>query len=449
VTHIHPIHDDVLGNTSYLVDLGDGMAACIDPRRDVGDHLELAKRSNLRIVASIETHLHADFISGSREIAEAVGAEVIAANDAHLRFPHRPVEAGQAVRLGRAELRSLATPGHTLEHLAYVLSDNDVPRAVFTGGSLIHGGAGRTDLSGAERTEDLARAQYRSMRVLADLPDETHVYPTHGAGSFCSTLPGSPAGGTIGDERRTNPLLAIDDEDRFVAALLAGFGSFPSYFNHLRELNRMPDLVRDVEPPRALEPLAAYELMDAGAILVDARPVHEWAAGHPSGAISIELRPAFASWLGWVVPFGDPVVLLVDRKRRAEALRQARLIGFDAVVGWIDGEFAAWTSAGLPVSEMEEVDAREADRRARSGVALLDVRQRAELAGTRLPGAEYIELGDIIAGKVPDAREVITFCGHGERAATAASLLQARGMTVANLFNGLVSWEDEGLAVER
>lgn len=446
---VHPIRDRGLGNTSYVLEVGRGLAAVIDPPRDVDSLREEADRAGLRIVASLETHLHADFVSGSRELADQLGADVYAARDGHLCFAHTSVSDGEVLRLGELDVTVLHTPGHTPEHLSYVAGSGGQPEAIFTGGSLIGGGAARTDLISPDRTEELARAQFRSFRRLAALPDHVAVHPTHGAGSFCSAGPTSTTIGTIGDQRAVNPLLSIDDEKRFVRELLSGYGSFPPYFLRLREVNRLgPRLLRTVAGPCPLDPNATQELRDRGAWLIDARSIGEWAGAHPVGAVSIELRPAFASWLGWVVPFGDPIVLLIDPTDVPEAVRQAHRIGYDRIAGWIDGGIDAWRAAALPVAATAEIDARTAADRAATGATLVDVRQASEVALGRVPGAVHLELGDIIAGRVPRADDVVTFCAHGERSATAASLLERRGLRTANLVGGFLAWKEAGLAVE-
>lgn len=446
------VPDVALGNTSYLVDLGAGLAAVVDPRRDVDVYLALGDELGLRIVASLETHLHADFVSGSRELAEATGAEIVGSVEADLAFGHRAVGEADELRWRDATVRPLPTPGHTPEHLAYVLLHGDEPVGVFSGGSLIVGGAARTDLVSEDVTEELARAQFRSLRRLARLPDAAELWPTHGGGSFCSTATAVSGVTTVGEQRRVNPLLQIDDEGAFVKRLRAGFGSFPPYFLRLRDVNRAgPPLLADLDEPGALDPLEVHRLVEEGAWLLDARDIHEWAQAHPRSAVSIALRPAFASWVGWVVPFGSPVVLLVDEHRLDEALRLARRIGYDRVVGWLEGGVDAWRRAGLPIDSVEEVDAPEAARRAERGDTLLDVRQAAELARLRVQGARHLELGAVIAGAAPgaDGGGVIAFCGHGERSATAASLLERRGLRVANLVGGTEAWEEAGLPVER
>lgn len=439
---VHAIADEALGNTSYLIETGDGAAIAVDPRRDAGKLIALASNARLRIAAVLETHLHADFVSGSLEIAHATGAAVHAAAEAGLAFPHVPVSPGERITIGGAAVEVLATPGHTPEHIAFLVTMEGTS-AVFSGGSLIVGGAARTDLSGHNRTEQLARAQHDSLRRLAALPDDTGLYPTHGAGSFCSTGPGRSATSTIGAERATNPLLQAGDEDAFVEQLLASFGSYPRYFTHLREVNRTgPPLLASLPGVPRLEAAAAQAAVERGAWLIDGRAVQDWARAHPAGAVSVAVRPSFASWLGWVVPFGAPVVLMLDPEQLPDALRLARRIGYDRVEGWL--RFETWRAAGLPVSSTEQLAVEQVADRAAAGALLLDVRQEHEFATAHLPGAVHLELGDVIAGKSPEAAEVIAYCGHGERSATAASLLRRRDLRVATVQGGTSAWRGAG-----
>lgn len=445
---VHPIADEALGNVSYLVAVDEGMAASVDPRRDVGEHLNLATKYDLTIAAVLETHLHADFVSGSRELARASGAEILAAADAGLRFHHRGLQPSDRVGFGRVSVAVLATPGHTPEHVTFLMSDGST-RALFTGGSLLAGGAGRTDLMGADRTEELSRAQFASLRRLAALPDDTMLYPTHAGGSSCSTGPARAVAATLGEARTQNPLFSSADEDSFVDMLLAGFGSYPRYFSQLRDLNRDGAVLLESFPTLPqLDAGEARAAIEHAAWLIDGRSFEEWALLHAADSVSIELRPAFASWLGWVVPFGSPVVFMLEESQVAEATTLARRIGYDRLVGWI--RFATWREAGLPTASIENIGPHEAAQRSQAGRAtLLDIRQHAEHASARLPRASHLELGDIIAGKTPEASHVITYCGHGERSATAASLLARRGIHVANLVGGVGAWREAGLPLER
>lgn len=442
---VHQVPDRALGNTSYLVDAGDGTAFVVDPRREAAEYVALADRLDLRIVAAVETHLHADFVTGTRELADATAAQVLASRGAELAFPHAPLDDGRGRRIGAIELEVIATPGHTPEHLSFLVRDADGSVALLSGGALIVGGAARTDLIDESQTEPLSRALFATIRRLAELPDETILYPTHGAGSFCSTGLARERTSTLGRERAGNPLMRIDDEDAFVRELRAGFGSYPSYFLRLRAVNRAgPTLVRELGEPPTLRPEVARTLLGAGAWLVDGRTVEQWAAAHPPGAVSISVRSAFASWLGWVVPLGEPILLLVDPEQRAEAVRLARRIGHDRIVGVLEG-VEEWRDQSMPLESVELVDPEEAARR--PDAVFLDVRQDHEWKRDRIAGSIHLELGDVIAGAAPDVTSVVTYCGHGERSATAASLLARRGTRVANLRGGLDAWREAGLPV--
>jgi len=436
---VTPVVDEGLGNTSWLVDLGDGRLAVVDPSRHPGRYLATAERVGGRVAFSVETHLHADFVTGSRELA-AHGATVVAPAASGLAWPHRPTAGGDVVDLGGLHLRALPTPGHTPEHLAYLLSDGDRSVGVFSGGSLLVGAVARTDLIAPERTEELARALWRSLHdhVLV-LPDDLPVYPTHGAGSFCSAPAGDRRWTTIGDELRTNPLLAAGTEDAFVKALLDGLGTYPHYFAHLRALNQSgPQVLGIPQPP--LERLDVDELRRLagdGAVLVDTRPARAWAAGHIPHALAIPLRPQFASWLGWLVDRDRPLVFVIGPDQdRAELVRQCHQIGYDNLAGELAGEMAAWRAAGLPVATNPQVAAAHADTH-----QVLDVRQDDEHAAGHVPGVAHVELG-ALSGLVDQLGNIdAVMCGHGERATTAASLIERAGRPgVAVVTGGPADW---------
>jgi hydroxyacylglutathione hydrolase len=429
-----------LGNSSYLVDLGGGRALAIDPERDPGPYLAAAEPRGLTIAFAAETHLHADFVSGSRELA-AHGAQILAPAEGGSGFGHRGLRDGDEADLGGLRLRALATPGHTPEHLSYLLLDGDRPAALFSGGSLLVGAVARTDLIAPERTGELARALWRSLheRILT-LPDDLPVYPTHGAGSFCAAPASAERTTTIGAQRAANPLLAAPSEDEFVRLLLDGLGTYPPYFRRLREVNRRGPAVLGASQAAVLPALTPGEvrrLADAGAGLIDARPAASFAAGHIPGAISIPLRPAFATWLGWLTDPGRPAVFVLEPGQdRAGLIRQARNIGYEHLAGELAGGMAAWQAAGLPVRQISRVKASEVTG------PVLDVRQAAEYSGGHLPDARHIELGALASaepgpgpepgpetspGPGPGARPVTLMCGAGDRAMTAASLLARRG----------------------
>lgn len=436
--------DEGLGNSSYLLDIGDGRALVVDPTRDAAPYLAAADAAGLSITFAAETHLHADFVTGSRELA-ARGATVLAPAAAGLQWPHRGFRSGDEIDLDGRTLRALATPGHTPEHLAWLLTDGERPVALFSGGALLVDAVARTDLIMPEQTEPLARALWRSLQeTILTLPDELAVYPTHGAGSFCTTGANGERTTTIGRERRANPLLQADDEDDFVHRLLAGYGSYPPYFLRLRERNRRgPDVLGTPFP--ALPSLGPEEVRtlvaDNGALIVDARPVEAWARAHVKGSVSIPLRPQFASWLGWLLPDDRPLVFVLEADQdAADLVRQARTIGYDHLAGSIAGGTDAWRAAGFPLSRTELIDAPRVDR------TVVDVRQASEYAAGHLPDAIHAELGALTEERegLP-AGPVAVMCGHGERAATAASLLEREGRTdVAVIRGGPHDWATTG-----
>jgi glyoxylase-like metal-dependent hydrolase (beta-lactamase superfamily II)/rhodanese-related sulfurtransferase len=417
--------DDGLGHSSYLVDLGDGTALVVDPHRIPERELADATARGLRIAYTLDTHSHADFVSGSPELV-ARGAEFLAPASGHLQVAHRGLHDGDRVDVGTWALEAIATPGHTPDHLAYLVETRDgTPVALFSGGSLMVDTIGRTDLLGPEHAEALAHAQFHSVRdrVLA-LPDDLAVYPTHGAGSFCSAPGGTDRVTTIGQERAHNPLLQIDDETAFVDALLAGFGSFPSFFSRLPEVNRrgprvygeMPDLTRlDLDTFRAA--------LESGAQLVDARPIDRYAAGHIPGSWSIELRPVFATWLGWLVDPSLPVVFVLDDDQdRHDLVRQCLTVGVERLAGELAGGVPTWRDAGLPLTSVALITVAELEDR-----TLLDVRQRDEFVSSHVPAARNVELGALADADAIPSGPLAVMCGHGERAMTGASLLERAG----------------------
>lgn len=423
------VTDEGLGNTSWVARVGDAVFV-VDPERDPEPYQVVAAGLGAEIAFSADTHLHADFVTGTRELA-ALGARPVAAAAGRSSWPHLAVSHGDVIDtgVGHDRIEVLGTPGHTPEHVAYLLTDGDGPKAVFTGGSLLVGAVARTDLIDPADTDALTRALYRSIhRELLALPDDVLVLPTHGAGSFCSAAGDGRRWTTIGEERRANPLLSVPDEDTFVRRVLDQFGGFPPYYLRLRAVNRLGPRIYGALP--ALRPLSADELgqaRDGGAVVVDARPFVDYAAGHVPGSLANTLRPQFASWLGWVVADpATPLVFVTDgHTDRRELVRQCLNIGYENLAGELSGGVGAWRDAGGAVASMALVDARALD-----GHEVVDVRQRSEFATGHIPGAVSLELGALgeTGPPLPDG-PVVLMCGHGERAATAASLLEAAGRT--------------------
>lgn len=429
---VHEFVDEGLGHSSYLVDLGDQRAVVVDPPRFPTAHEELADRLGLRLAWTIDTHSHADHVTGSPGLVARRQVVFLAPAASHLESPHRPVVDGEVIELAPdVTLSALATPGHTPDHPAYVLSDHGTATALFSGGSLMVGTVGRTDLCGPELTVPLAHEMFRGLRRFDDLPDEIAVYPTHGAGSFCSAPGSAQRTSTLRHERDTNPLFTISDEELFVERLVAGFGTFPTYFARLPELNRRGPARYDSLPHLVqLTPDDVERHLAAGGVVVDARPVAAFAAAHVPGSLSNTLRSVFASWLGWLVEPDRPLVFVLDAEQdRDDLVRQCLDVGHERLTGELRDGIAAWAAAGRPVTTLPLVDA------AHLAGQVIDVRQADEYTAADVPGAINIELGQVAHTDIADG-PIAVMCGHGERAMTAAGILHAHGHTDLAVLDG-------------
>ncbi|TMS51774.1 rhodanese-like domain-containing protein [Mycobacterium sp. DBP42] len=428
-----PLVDHGLGNSSYLVDLGDGRALAVDASRDLRALHRAADARGLAVAFAADTHLHADFLSGAVQLHHDLGATILASAAGGRRFEHTGLRDGDEVDLGGLSLRAMATPGHTDEHLSFVLAEDGCELGVFTGGSLIVGSAARTDLLGAGRTMELTRAQYRSLQRLATLDDEVAVWPTHGAGSFCSAPPGAERITTVGTQKRDNPLLSATDEDSFALLLLASIGSYPTYFSRLGERNREGADVMSGAP--VLEDLDADRvkaLLAAGAAVIDVRAPAAFAERHVPAALSIPLRDQFATWLGWLVEDSVPLVIIADDGQDLSEIGwQAYKIGYERLAGRLVGGIEAWLAAGEPAHHLPFAPAHRLP-----DAPYLDVRQEGEYAAGHVAGSLHIELGALPAHATDVPNGVIVACGHGERAMTAASVLRQHGLTDVSVLDG-------------
>ena len=428
------VTDEGLGHSAHLVAV-DREVLVIDPLRAVGKYLETIERNGWRLRWTADTHLHADYVSGGPSLSTH-GADFFAPRAAALEIPHQPLDGEDELDIAGLTLRAVPTPGHTPDHLSYLLLDADRPLALFSGGSLMVGTVGRPDLFGPDQSEELARAMFHSLHEqLLVLPDDLVVYPTHGAGSFCSVPGSSDRSTTIGRERATNPLLRIHDESVFVRQLLSQLGTFPSYYQALPEKNRHPL----GDPPHLPLPLLGVpdvvRITAAGAEVIDTRAVASYAESHIPNSLSNALRPTFASWLGWLVSTDRALVFVCDADTdRAELVRQCANIGYDNIAGELAGGIDAWRAAGKPIATTPLIDARSAR------TPIVDVRQHNEFEDGHIPGAINIELAAIIDAPLGTNEAFTTMCGHGERAASAASLLERRGVDSVIAVGGPIDW---------
>ena len=429
---ISTIETTGLGDRSYLVS-HESRAVVIDPQRDIDRVLALADEHGATITHVLETHLHNDYVTGGLELSRSVNAEYVVPAGDDVAYARRAVHDGDIIDAGPIGLRVIHTPGHTHHHVSYILTDRSgTVLGVFTGGSMLHGTTGRTDLLGADHTEALTHAQYRSVHRLADeLPEAAQVYPTHGFGSFCSATPASGDASTIGEQRDTNPALT-QDEQTYVDELLAGLSAYPAYYAHMGVLNKAgPDPV-DLSMPHPVEPDELRRRIEASEWVVDLRNRTAFAAKHLGGTLGFELSNSFVTYLGWLYQWGAPLTLIgADNDQICDARRELVRIGIDNLHGAAVGDIDA-LRAGAELRSYRLADFTElGDVLCSDNLTVLDVRQHHEYANSHVPRAINIPLHELISriDEVPDG-EVWVHCESGYRSSIAASILDRPGRTV-------------------
>ena len=422
------IDTPTLGDRSYLVHDGE-VAFVVDPQRDIDRVLTLLDEHGVRLTHVFETHIHNDYVTGGFALAEATGAAYVVNAADEVSFDRTPVTDGETVEIGsRMRLTALATPGHTFTHLSYALADGDTSVGVFSGGSLLYGATGRPDLLGVEHTHDLVRHQHASAHKLADLlPDDAEVFPTHGFGSFCSATQSEATSSTIGREKQANPVLT-QDEETYVRELLAGLGAWPAYYAHMAPANSAGPAAPDLSTPERADAAELRRRIEAGEWVVDLRHRTAFAAGHAPGTLNFGIDGGFATYLGWLIPWGTPLTLLGESADEvAAAQRELVRIGIDRPAAHATGGPEDWTDGALASFPTGTFADLERVRRHRE-VAVLDVRRSDEYASARIDGAVNIPIHELSArlDEVP-AGEVWVHCAGGYRASVAASLLDASG----------------------
>jgi glyoxylase-like metal-dependent hydrolase (beta-lactamase superfamily II)/rhodanese-related sulfurtransferase len=444
-----------LAQASYLIGDG-GEAAVVDPRRDVDEYIEEARRQGLTIRHVIETHLHADFVSGHRELAARTGAKIYFGARAGATFDHVPVHEGDEIEMGQVDLRFLETPGHTPESISIVVIDRAVspePQAVLTGDTLFIGDVGRPDLLGARMSAaELASLLYDSLREkLLKLPDATRVYPAHGAGSLCGRNISSETSSTIGEQRRFNYALQPMSREEFVRLVTADLPEAPAYFSRDVSINRegAADLASLPDPP-ALSPEAVARLQSEGAAVLDTRTSAEYGTAHVPGSLHIGLSGQFASWSGSLLAPEGPIVLVAEDPERArEARTRLARVGLENIVGSLDGGVAAWEKSGRPLASTEQITVDELDRRLKDGaLRVIDVRRPMEWQSGHIAEARHVPLNELPsrAGEIEKAEPLALVCAGGYRSSIATSVLERQGFRrLTNVVGGMTAWGTAGL----
>lgn len=466
---LHRLFDDKLAQTSYLIGCDHaGEAVVIDPNRDIQSYLDLARSERLRITHVAETHIHADFVSGSRELAQRAGARLLLSahggGDWSYRFAAAADAAllrdGDRFRVGEVELRVMHTPGHTPEHLSFVVTDTargGAPVGIATGDFLFVGDVGRPDLleraAGVEGSmAQAARSLYHSLqRVIREVPDFVQVWPGHGSGSACGKALGAVPQSTIGYEKRFNWALAETDEERFVRAVLAGQPEPPMYFAEMKRINRDGPPAQTTEgPPARLSAEIARAVLAADATLLDLRPAAEFQNAHLPGSISAPAGRSFSTYVGSVVPISERLVLLASESEAIEAARDLAMIGYDDLLGFVPpDQLPVLVATGLDSLDAVTPESLQASR-VRGELVVVDVRGASEWECGHIPGSLNLPLSRLPEGlsRLPPDRELVVHCQSGARAAVAASVLRAAGFTrVRRLAGDFAGWRQAGLEV--
>jgi glyoxylase-like metal-dependent hydrolase (beta-lactamase superfamily II)/rhodanese-related sulfurtransferase len=440
-----------LGDRTYLATDG-ATAVVVDPQRDIDRVLEVAARRGVAITHVFETHIHNDYVTGGLSLARETGAAYLVNAADEVAFDRVGITDGDVVAAGESmRVRVIATPGHTFTHLSYALADaiTGAVVAVFTGGSLLHGSAGRPDLLGAQHARTLAAAQHASVRRLAAmLPEPTAVHPTHGFGSFCAVAPPGAAASTIGDEKRSNPALTLDEE-QYVESLLAALDAYPAYYAHMAPANAAGPAAPDLASPARASASRLIRRIDAGEWVVDLRQRRAFAAGHVPGSVNFEFGDSFATYLGWLIPWGTPLTLIGETAGQvAAAQRDLARIGIEhlagAAVGLPRSRAGAARLAAYPLSDFAGLAAA----RRRQAVTILDVRFAREWQESHIESALHIPLHQL-PGRLRDLPRspIWVHCQAGYRAGVAASLLQAAGHAVTAIDDNYGRAEDGGLPI--
>ena len=468
---VRHVYNTALAQAGYVIGCpAAGEAIVVDPTRDIDWYLALAARDGLRIAAVAETHIHADFVSGARELAARAGARLYLSAAGREGSPYAyaedagaiPLRDGDRLAVGEVRLEVLHTPGHTPESLSFLVTDEagaDGPMGILTGDFVFVGDVGRPDLleravGVAGAAAEGARALFRSLQRFRQLPPYLQVWPGHGAGSSCGRALGAVAQSTVGYETRFNWAFSVPDEASFMREVLEGQPEVPPYFARMKGMNAAgPAAVGTLPPPARPAAGRLADELAAGTVVVDLRPAGDYAARHVPGTLNLPPGDDFLAWAGWLLPYDRPLGIIGTDDQVEQAVRQLRLIGLDAVVGTWTPEAVSAPAAGVDaLARIGRIDAEGLrDLLARGQVSLVDVRAPGEYAAGHIAGSRNIPLGHLAGrlGEIPAGRPVVVQCQHGARSAIAASIVGARREAVVDLAGGFAAWEARGSPVER
>lgn len=416
-----------LGDRSYLITDGQS-AVVVDPQRDIDRYLALAQEKNVQIEAICETHMHNDYVSGGLPLSRVTGAALYVNEADPIAFEANKITEGDEIKVGSLTIKVIATPGHTFNHLAYAVVDNGETKAVFTGGSLLYGSTGRTDLISQETANPLAHHQYHSAHKLAELGEAVEIYPTHGFGSFCSATQTTGDASTIANEKKTNPVFLLD-EDKFVSETLANLVPYPRYYAHMGYFNLNGGLPADLSAPKEVDSQELANRLKGGEWVVDVRSRVAYAKGHLAGSVGIEMGSLFVNYFGWTIPWGSRITLVGDNPEQIlDAHREIVRIGLDT-----DAQFHGNFSEVGEISSYDVVDFEGLAKALEEGkdLAILDVRQKNEWESSHIEGSINIPIQDVQQriNEIPN-KPIWVHCAGGFRASVAASFLDRKKLPV-------------------
>ncbi len=459
------IYEKGLAQASYIVGCQkNGTAVVIDPKRDIDTYLEIAEREKLKITHVSETHIHADFLSGARDLAAATGAEIMLSDEGgaewSYEYDHTGLRDGDSFWVGNLKFEVMHTPGHTPEHISYLLTDTatgDQPVMIFSGDFVFVGDVGRPDLlqkaAGLQGTQlEGAKQMFASLKTFSKLSDHIQVWPAHGAGSACGKALGAVPSTTVGYEKLFNWALQIKDEQEFIDTLLEGQPEPPNYFGMMKKLNKQgPAILGGIPHPARLTLTQFQQALDNGVIVVDTRDKFAYAGGHIKGSINIQNNNAFSTWAGWMLDYETPFVLIGETETIEQLTRALIRIGLDQIQGYLPN-LTGWSEAGHELETVDQITVEELKDKTDNGrYQVVDVRGYSEYTEGHIPGAMNIHAGYLPdeLDRLPDDKTIVVHCVSGDRSAIASGLLQRLGVkNVVNLTGGFNAWTQAGLDVE-